>query len=844
MIYIKYIIAMIVLFPLWLAQDFYAQQGSPIEKNWYHTYIINSSPDGSWVHYINHSLDGSSTGHVKNIKTSKTFSFSEGNWGKFSPNSKWFTMPINSNSLVLTNLEKGTRKNIDSIRVHHFSPTGKYLITQFKNDSLTINALDKKKVYGAVGNKLFELNPHKDVMVMVTKSNDGEILELFDFDTFTSFIIMKGKNLSFQRLDWSENGKKLGFVYSTDNGNTFKIGVFDAITSTTQFLDWNSFSQESLAISNSQISVSNSGEKIYFSVIPEQVAPKDNQDTEVWDTFDKIIYSRKNFVNSGKQGPWQNVWLPAENRVVALGNTETPHTLINIESDFALVFDSYALEPQFSYDTFVDLYQINIKSGKKELVLSNQFTASNYTHWSPNGNSLAYFKDRQWWLYNMQDRKHINLTINIPHPVYKTTTSPDLFIPYGLAGWAKDGKSIYLYDEFDVWKLSLDGKQKERITTGRESKINFRLVFGKNDERTNYGDLGFNTYSFDAREGLLFSAKNRNTLEMGYFIMKNKKLELITWKNKRLSDLIQMDGDDFLILQQSFTEPISIECINLQTKESKTIFKSNPEWDQFKWPKRKLIYYDTEIADSLKGVLIYPINYQKNKKYPMVVSTYTAQSFLYHKFSPPYIYNDIGFNYLNYALDEYFVLLPDIHYKPNAPGISAALCIESAVKTALNIASIDETKIGLIGHSHGGYDTGFTITHTDIFAAAVAGSGIFNMESFYFDLYKLAGLPEISRIENDNFHMRSSFFENSEAYRTNSPLHQAANIETPLLIWSGKEDTNVNPNQSLQMYFALRRLRKPAKLIYYEEENHVLNKIENKKDLTKRIKEWFDEYLK
>lgn len=843
--YFKNIFAVIVLFSLWLAQELNAQERSPIEKNWFHTYLIDSSPDGSWIHYTNHFMDASSTGHVKNIQTSESYSFSESNWGKFSSNSKWFTMPLNSNSLLLQDLEKGSMQTIDSLSVHHFSHTGEYLITQSTKDALTITALDENKVLKAGTSKIFELNPQKEVMVMAIKSVAGESLQLFNLESFSTFVIMEDRNSSFSKIAWSANGEKLAFIFSSDNGKLFNIGVFDLKTKTTQFLDWDSLSNETLAVSNTHISVSNSGKKVYFHTIPREDVLVEKMVPEIWDVFDEIIYPRKNFISSGKQGPWNYVWFPKEKKLVSIGDKNTPHSLFNPESDYALVFDAYGREPQFSYNTFADLYVRDIKSGKREMIVSNQFTAFLYAHLSPDGNFLAYFKDKAWWLYNMKNRSHINLTIDIPHPVINNKSPRgDIPEPFGLAGWSKDGSNLYLYDEYDVWKLSRDGKKKQRITNGREAKINYKLVYGKNDIRTDYGDLGFNTFNIDDTEGLLFSAKNHHTLEMGYYSWQDSKLKLITWRQKRLSDLIKLDRDNLVFMQQSLTEPISIENYNLQTKDTKTVYKGNPEWDQFKWPKSELFHYNTELADSLNGILIYPINYDMKKKYPLVVSTYQEQSFLFHEFSPPYIYNEIGFNYLNYALDDYFVLLPDIEYKHNAPGISAAICIEEAVKSALNIASIDKSKIGLIGHSHGGYDTAFTVTQTDLFATAVVGSAILNLESFYFDIYKLAGLPEMVRVENANFFMSKSFYDSPELYRRNSPLHNATYLNTPILIWSGKEDANVNPNQSLQMYLALRRLGKPAKLIYYKGENHVLNKVENKTDLTKRIKEWFDGHLK
>src|SRR5690606_771982 len=127
----------------------------------------------------------------------------------------------------------------------------------------------------------------------------------------------------------------------------------------------------------------------------------------------------------------------------------------------------------------------------------------------------------------------------------------------------------------------------------------------------------------------------------------------------------------------------------------------------------------------------------------------------------------------------------------------------------------DTTRIGLIGHSLGGYETAFIITQTDRFAAAVAGSGVFNLVSFYFGLYNLSSHAEIFRVEQAIWRMKNSFFENPEAYLENSPLHHFANVSTPLLIWTGKQDYNVAPAQSMEGYMALRRLRKKGVLYRY-----------------------------
>ncbi|MDC8000109.1 prolyl oligopeptidase family serine peptidase [Aequorivita todarodis] len=836
------------LFFLILIHIAYAQTAFPDsaeEKDWSHTYLVSASENGEWAHYMNYYLDGTYTASIINLKTDNMFNFPNGNWGKFSSNNKWFALPLASDSLILVNIEKNLSDTIPNVKINHFAPSGDYWLTQSMEDSLTVTALDTKKIYNLGKSNGFEINPLKNLVAMAIVNNYGESLQILNLESLNSFEIMEGKNVSFQRFTWSANGEKLTFLYSRDNGKTYNVALFDLKSRTSKFLDVDTYSNEEVSIANTKISVSDTGDKVFFNVnLPETLAQA-NSGPEIWDTFDTALYTQNNFITSGKKGPWQQVWFTNESRVVPLGNREMPQVLFNPNSNYALNFDAYAREPQFGSNTFVDIYAINLKSGKKELVVPNQFTAINFVHFSPGGRYVTYFKDRHWWIYDIKERKHSNITINLPHSVFnKKSPSLNTPHPYGLAGWTKDETELFLYDEFDVWKISCDGRHREKLTNGRDSKTVFRIVYGTKDQRMNYGDFGFNTYKIDNQEGLILSAKNYQTLKTGYYHWQDNNIRKIAWKDKRLSKLLQLDKNSFLFAQQSFTDPISIEYVDLKTDSVKTIYKSNPEWDQFKWPKRELITYNTEIADSLKGVLIYPLNYDTNKKYPMVVHIYQEQSFLYHQFTPPSPYDDVGFNFMNYALNGYFVLLPDIQSEHNAPGISAVICVEKAVDTALKTAAIDEKRIGLIGHSLGGYETAFIITQTDRFTTAVSGCGILNLVSFYFDIFKTTGQSEMTRVEQNIFKMQNSYFQNPQVYIANSPLHQASNINTPILLWAGKEDNNVNPDQSLQGYLALRRLRKPATLYYYQGEGHVLHKKENRKDLSEKIKEWFDSYLK
>ncbi|MBW1656171.1 alpha/beta hydrolase family protein [Flavobacterium quisquiliarum] len=148
-----------------------------------------------------------------------------------------------------------------------------------------------------------------------------------------------------------------------------------------------------------------------------------------------------------------------------------------------------------------------------------------------------------------------------------------------------------------------------------------------------------------------------------------------------------------------------------------------------------------------------------------------------------------------------------------------------------------------MGHSFGGYETAFIVTQTPMFAAAVAGGAITDLNSFYYSVGR-SGNPNMWRFEKELWNMGGPPNELALAYHANSPIVHAEKIQNPLLIWTGKADAQVNYSQSLELYLALRRFKKKSILLVYPEEDHVLMKPENQTDITLRILDWFAYFLK
>jgi dipeptidyl aminopeptidase/acylaminoacyl peptidase len=166
-----------------------------------------------------------------------------------------------------------------------------------------------------------------------------------------------------------------------------------------------------------------------------------------------------------------------------------------------------------------------------------------------------------------------------------------------------------------------------------------------------------------------------------------------------------------------------------------------------------------------------------------------------------------------------------------------------AVKAAIATGFVDPKRVGLWGHSWGGYQTAFLVTQTNIFSAAIAGAPLTNMVSMYGSIYWNTGATDAMIFESSQGRFKGSFIENYEAYIRNSPVFHADKVQTPLIILQNDKDGAVDFNQGVTYYNTLVNQKKDVIFLEYVGENHGLAKPANQKDYAARMKEYFDYHL-
>ncbi|RYF11001.1 MAG: hypothetical protein EOO42_21900 [Flavobacteriales bacterium] len=214
-----------------------------------------------------------------------------------------------------------------------------------------------------------------------------------------------------------------------------------------------------------------------------------------------------------------------------------------------------------------------------------------------------------------------------------------------------------------------------------------------------------------------------------------------------------------------------------------------------------------------------------------------------HRYLNPYP-SAIGFNIPFLVSNGYIVCTPNIYRIKRKPGEAALIAVSTAADNLSKFNWVDSTKMGIFGHSFGGFETNYIATHCNRFRAAIACAGASNMIDIYNDIYIGVGISKQGFIKNSAYSMENDLDKIPNAYIDNSPIFNARSLNVPLLLMHNDGDENVSPQQSKMFFVQLRSLKKKVWLIQYDQEKHTLSQIKNRLDFQNKTMDFFDVYLK
>lgn len=545
--------------------------------------------------------------------------------------------------------------------------------------------------------------------------------------------------------------------------------------------------------------------------------PKEKEDSNIVD----IWYGNDNALEKKFYPPREEVhylWHPKQKQVHRIGS-ETFTRNVNLGSDrYFLSFAPFLLHDY----TRPTPYQINVYDR-----LKNNYTVVDTVpqklHISPSGQYILYKKNNSWFNYNVTTKaKKI-----IPNKFLKT--------PY----FTTDGGMVWFQGNGRLWEYDPSNNHLDILKNFKGYQVKILNPFYSHNSMRSPCDQKL----INMQKPLIIQLHNPVVNKNSY----------ILWKEKNFDTIIPLTQNHirefhhntyynyFSYIEENYNLPPRLVFKKIGEKK-KVLYQSNKKDKSVL--KQEIISYTNKEGTRLKGVLYYPLHYDVKKKYPMIVRIYEEQHHLSNRYPFPSYYNGEGFNIRLFLENGYFVYLPDIKVQgKEGPGVDALNCVNNALDAVNNKTSINKQKVGLIGHSFGGYETNFIATHSNRFAAYVSGSGQSDLIWAYHAYNYNFLFPDYKRIET-NQHKLGSFSKRKALYFKNNPIYNVDKVTAPVLLWSGLEDKNVTSDHSMAFYNALKRNRKKVVALFYKGEGHNIFKKEAQFDLTSKIMDWFDYFLK
>jgi dienelactone hydrolase len=495
-------------------------------------------------------------------------------------------------------------------------------------------------------------------------------------------------------------------------------------------------------------------------------------------------------------------------------------------------------------------YLLSVKDGKNALKPGKTVDSSFDGSLSPGGKYLTYYdvKQKNHFSYSVLSGVVRNITQSIPTiPTVYDDDHPGAGSELRCSNyWLKADAAVLFYDQYDIWQVDPSGNTAPINLTngyGRKHNIVFRLA------------MVYSEKTINNNERLLLSAFNRTNKDNGFYskvLGKTEDPELLTMGpfvyNAPDNDphlhgdvpLKARDAECYLVRRMSATQsPNYFYTTDFKTFEP--LSDLQPEKD-YNWLTTELHTWKTFDGSLGEGVLYKPENFDPKKRYPLIFWYYERLADKLNVYLEPKAAEG-PIDIPTFVSNGYLVFTPDIHYKIGEPGPSAFNAVVSAANYLSKISWVDARKMGIQGHSFGGYETNYLVTHTTIFAAALSAAGVSDCISDYGSLWGF-GASEQGINETGQIRMGASLWQRADLYIKNSPIFRADKVTTPILLMNNKGDGAVPFAQGVEFFTALRRLGKKVWMLQYDGEDHTLDDEKDTKDYTIRVTQFFDHYLK
>jgi dipeptidyl aminopeptidase/acylaminoacyl peptidase len=719
--------------------------------------------------------------------------------------------------LILRNLETGTEYRFENVMAYAFSKNGE---------------------------RLFYTASNKD------GSADGVFEVQVASGEATAVLTGEGE---YTRMALDEEGERVAFLTNRDDWDaqepafSLYVGGTMVVSASTDGVpeDWR-INEEG------RLSFSENGERLMFGTQPrpmpdpddEDMLPEDEVKVDVWNWKDPYIQPMQLVqADDEKKRAYTAVLHLEDNRVVQLGSPQIPEVEIADEGGarYAVGTTDVPYRQMLSWDgRYSDAYLIDVETGSMRRV-AEAIRGFGRPRSSPTGKYVYWWEpfEKAWYVAEAESGEAVDISAAIPVEVHNLFDDrPEPPNPAGQLVWTEDDDSVLVYDWYDIWLVDPTGHDAPRNVTegvGRAENIRFRVAVMDPDQE-----------GVPTNEDIVLTAFNLGTKQEGFYrdrLDRSRAPELLVMDDVNFGNPRKAKESDVVMLtRETFEEFGDLHITGVDFASLNRVTEANPQQSDYRWGTSELVQWTSNDGIPLQGILYKPDGFDPGEQYPMMVYFYERMSDRLNRYIVPAA-GSSSINISFYVSRGYLVFVPDIPYENGHPGESALDAVIPGVLSVVDEGFVDRDKIGVQGHSWGGYQIAHMVTRTNLFAAAEAGAPVVNMTSAYGGIRWASGMVRQFQYERTQSRIGGSLWEKPLEYLDNSPLFQADKIQTPLLMMHNDGDGAVPWYQGIEMFTGMRRLGKPVWMLNYNGEAHGLRRKANQKDWAIRMQQFFDHYL-
>jgi dipeptidyl aminopeptidase/acylaminoacyl peptidase len=659
---------------------------------------------------------------------------------------------------------------------------------------------------------------------------------------------------------WSPDGHYLAFFSTRGTSQLAHLWVWDtARDELRQVTDKD--------VRGDQIEWTRDAQHVLVTTVPEGVSledyvdkisgskPKTGVKGEGSDSTAILYQNRSNSDDPNRlpqSDPWSldEVWRDLISIDVGSGEVKTLAHDTRIASYFVSPDGSrvaYTIPTHFekpgSQQTLFDLVTVRIADNQSRTLATEIRLAfdGNRFRWSPDSSRISFRENgpgmaADCYVAAVEGQAPRKVTALEPPVDYPSARSEEPL-------WDAKGKSIFFIHHGGLWQAAADGGKTVKVTEIPNREIiamiprSGNLLWTRDDGASTvvmtHDDVGKQDgfYGIDLRSG-----ESHALLENG---------QCYTCATTTQEVVVTEDGRRVVFSREDAQHDNELWMSDASFKSSQRLTNLNPQLDQYEMGTAKLIHWLSDDGRPLQGTLLLPSGYKGGMRCPLIVWVY-AGALLSNRFDHFGHTSGGPFNMQLFATRGYAILLPDMPVGVGTPMLDMAKSVLPGVNKVIEMGVADPGRLGIMGHSFGGYSTLSLIVLTNRFKAAIDASGIGDLVSYYGQMGKDGAAFGTSVAEEGQASMRGTLWTVRDRYIANSPVFDFDRIETPLLIVHGSGDDVVAPFQADEVFVDLRRLGKEVEYARYEGEDHspAYWRHANQVDLCNRIIAWFDSHLK